>query len=314
MSEIHRRSAALGIALPATSAGAHSGSMRASAWVGLLVALFKVRVVGLVAFTAVTAMVVAADGVPSAFRLGWLALAGTLAGAGAGALNHYLDRDVDAVMIRTRGRPLPAGQIRPPVALAIGLVLVLAGTGLAAGLGLGVGLYVGMAWVTYVLAYTRWLKRRTPWNVVIGGWTGSCAVLAGWEAAGGGLSLTAWALAGVVFLWTPAHFWAFAIARADDYRRAGIPMLPVVAGAARAAQAIVIGALLSLGISLLPGVVAATGWAYLAPAFLAGAAFVAGSLWLWREPSQARAWVVYKVSNAYLLFVFVGVLADVAIR
>lgn len=126
-----------------------------------------------------------------------------------------------------------------------------------------------MASATYVLAYTRWLKRRTPWNVVIGGWTGSCAVLAGWAAAGGGFSLTALALAGVVFLWTPPHFWAFAIANEDDYRRAGIPMLPVVAGAPRAAQAIVIGALLTVAVSLAPYAIAARGAAYLMISLLA---------------------------------------------
>lgn len=284
--------------------------VRARAWVWLAIALCKLRVVGMVTFTAVAAMAVAARGDLVLTHLSLLALAGTLAGAGAGMLNHYLDRDVDAVMTRTRGRPLPSGQVEPLPVLVLGTTLVLVGTYLATWLGVAVALLTLTAAVTYVLVYTRWLKRQTPWNVVIGGWTGSCAVLAGWAAAGGGLPLTAWILAAVVFFWTPPHFWAFAIANENDYRGAGIPMLPIVAGARSTAAAVVVGALLTTAVSLVPYVVGAWGLTYMGIALLAGGTFVGGSIWLWRQPSAARAQVVYRLSSIYLLLLFVGLLAD----
>lgn len=311
MAERHLPMVARGVAADAASDKAAASPARIRATAQLALSLFKLRVVGMVTFTAVAAMVVASEGNPSVARLSVLILAGTLAGAGAGGLNHYLDRDLDAIMSRTRNRPLPSGLVSPSHVLTSGLALVMLGTGLATWLGISVAIFVLMASVTYVLAYTRWLKRRTPWNVVLGGWTGSCAILAGWEAAGNGLSITAWALAAIVFFWTPSHFWTFAIANVEDYRRAGIPMLPVVSGVRRSALAIIVGALLTVAASLIPHVMAPGGVAYLIVALPAGGAFVGGTIWLARSPSKARAYAVYGLSNLYLFSLFVGLLADI---
>ncbi len=274
--------------------------------------LFKLRVVGLVTFTALVSMAVAEQGAIHPLRMAHLALAGTLAAAGAAALNHYLDRDLDAIMDRTQRRPLPARELPPSTALGLGVGLVAAGLVLTTGLGSGVTLFVLLAVVTYVVAYTAWLKRRTAWNVVIGGWTGSCAVLAGWTAAAGAplVSVTGWALAAVVFLWTPAHFWGFAIAYLEDYRRAAIPMLPVVEGGRRAAYAILLGAVLTVAASLLPLAVGGLGLAHLVVAVLAGGTFVGSSARLCRRLTASRAWRVYKLSGLYLLILFGGMLID----
>jgi protoheme IX farnesyltransferase len=276
-------------------------------------ALVKLPVIGLVTFTAMTAAFVAQQQTGHSGPLARLFAAGMLTAAGAAAFNQYFDRDVDAAMGRTQKRPLPAGKLTPLAALVIGAALIVGGLGLSWRLGRVVTLHIGIAALVYVLIYTVWLKRRTPWNIVIGGWTGSAPLLAAWAAVAP-VGLGAWALAGIVFLWTPPHFWSLAICKESEYRRAGIPMLPVVAGRARTVWAILAGALLTLGISLVPVITRDLGWLYLLIALLMGGAFVYSSWRLLRRPEIPLAWRNYKFSNYYLLVLFLGMIADVAIR
>jgi protoheme IX farnesyltransferase len=282
-------------------------------WIGILAALIKWRVIALVTFTAMVAALVAGQQTGHAGPLARLFAAGMLTAAGAAAFNQYFDRDVDAAMGRTRQRPIPAGKISPLAALALGALLIAGGLALSWRLGRIVTLHIGIAALVYVLIYTVWLKRRTPWNIVIGGWTGSAPLLAAWGAIAP-IGLGAWALAGIIFLWTPPHFWSLAICKENEYRRAGIPMLPVVAGTARTVRAIVAGAILTLAVSLVPVFTRDLGPVYLIIALALGFGFVASSWRLLRNPTIPGAWRNYKFSSYYLLALFLGMVVDVAIR
>ncbi len=283
------------------------------AWLGTLAALIKLPVIGLVTFTAMVAAFVAQQQAGHAGPLARLFAAGMLTAAGAAAFNQYFDRDVDAAMGRTRKRPIPAGKLAPLAALLVGALLIAGGLALSWRLGRIVTLHIGIAALVYVLIYTVWLKRRTPWNIIIGGWTGSAPLLAAWAAVAP-IGLGAWALAGIIFLWTPPHFWSLAICKENEYRRAGIPMLPVVASRAKTVRAILVGALLTLGVSLVPVVTRDLGLIYLAVALLMGGAFVYSSWRLLRRPEIPAAWRNYKFSSYYLLALFLGMIVDVAIR
>src|SRR5438132_3009748 len=193
--------------------------------------LTKPKVQSLLLLTTIATMYVAGD--PSPLLVALTCLGGYLSAGGAGAVNHYLDRDLDARMARTATRPIPAGRIAPGAALAFGCVLAalsllelsLAVNPLAAGLSLG-------GFLGYVFVYTLWLKRRTPQNIVIGGAAGAVPPLVGWAAVTGHLSGTAIYLFAIVFYWTPPHFWALSLLMKDEYASAGVPMLPVVRGEA----------------------------------------------------------------------------------
>lgn len=276
--------------------------------------LLKVRIVGLVVFTGVVAGYVATRGQIAASNVLLFALAGALGAGGAAVLNHYLDRDIDACMARTCRRPLPCGQLQPRTVLLLGLGML----ALAAPVGLLVHptlpLAIGAGAIVYVGVYTWWLKRRTPHSVVLGGWTGSCAVLGGWAMTGTPLSPTAWALALVVLFWTPPHFWGLALVRDADYRAAGIPTLPAVAGATVTARAIALGAALTLAAALVPWLAGDLGTLYAAVALLGGGSFLALAIALCRRTTMALAWQTYKLSGVYLLALFVAALADVAAR
>jgi protoheme IX farnesyltransferase len=270
-----------------------------------LLALTKPGVTGLLVFTSMaTALAGGGQALPF-LRLMLLGAAGALAAGGASALNHYFEREIDAQMPRTAGRPLPSGLLVPPVvALAWGLALCLGGLLLAAfTLPIASTVFIGLGIVIYVPLYTLLLKRRSVLNIVIGGAAGSCAVLAGWAAADVGWSLLPAALAATVFFWTPAHFWAFAILHDVEYRLAGFPMLPSVVGKERAAPYIFGHASLAVAASLLAlrglplGLVA-----------VAGAVLLVVCLRLWRLPSVGRARSVYMVSNYYLITAFSALL------
>jgi protoheme IX farnesyltransferase len=205
----------------------------AAAYAGLV----KPRIVGLVLFTAVGACVVAAAGSPDLATLGLLLASGFLSAGGSAALNHYFDRDIDARMLRTRRRPLAQGLICHPRCILVGgTAMVLAGVGVALLANPALALFLGAGAFVYVVVYTRWLKRRTWLNIVIGGLAGSFAVLGGWAAVDPALGLAPRLLAGIVFFWTPAHFWSFALVRAEDYQRAGVPMLPSLVGPVAASR------------------------------------------------------------------------------
>ena len=263
-----------------------------------LVALMKLRIGALVLLTALAAAVAA--GGRDLVELAVLALACLAASSGASALNHYYDRDLDARMARTAGRPLPAGRIGNPRVVAwLGVGLIAASQISAPVLGVGPALYLLGGAFTYAVVYTAWLKRRTPYSIVIGGAAGSFAALAGWQLAASTWDPAPQLLAAVLFLWTPSHFWSLSIVLERDYRAAGVPALSAVAGAQRTATAIFLNTLVLVAASLL--LAPYLGRAYLTVALPAGIGFTVCAYRLMREPVTARAWPTFKLSGLYLL-------------
>lgn len=238
-------------------------------------------------------------------------LGGVLASGGASALNCYLDRDIDVVMARTRKRPLPTGRLTAQQVRNFGLILsglavielMLLVNPLAAILALTGNLY-------YVVLYTRFLKRSTPQNIVIGGGAGAFPPLVGWAAVTGSLGLTPILLFALIYYWTPPHFWSLALLKARDYERAGIPMLPVTHGDAQTRKFILIYSFLLLGITLLLAPASGAGWLYLTSALLLGAVFVGYAAQMYREDTTRLAWPLFKYSNYYLALVLLALVVD----
>ena len=271
----------------------------------------KPKIVFLLDFTALMAFLVATPGI-KLLNLVVVLVAGTLASGGAGALNCYLDRDIDQSMGRTNQRPIPQGEIAPFNALLFGLALVAGGTVLSLiFLSLWASLFIFLGAAIYVLFYTKYLKRRTTLNIVLGGSAGSCAPLAGWAAATGNVSAIApWLMALLVFVWTPSHFWSLALRASKDYSKAGIPMLPVVVGDKRAAQYIAINTLLLVPISLAFVPLGTFKWIYLAIAGALGFGMIFLDLKLAFNPTKAQAWTAFKFSSPYLAIVFLAMVLD----
>jgi protoheme IX farnesyltransferase len=270
-----------------------------------VITLLKLRIGTLIAATAVASAVAA--GQREGRTLLVLTAAAFLSSCGASSLNHWLDRDLDARMARTCDRPLPGGRLAPGVALGLGLGLCLLSVTAEAEIGPGATLYLAAGALTYAVVYTAWLKRRTPFSIVWGGAAGSFAALAGWQTASSTLAPAPLLLAGVLFLWTPSHFWSFAIARANDYRTAGVPTLVAVAGRERAARAVAASAAGLVAWSILLG--AFLPWPYLAFAAPGGAWFLVLAVRLARDPSPSRAWSLFKLSGVHLLVVLAGLAA-----
>jgi len=281
------------------------------AHVGDYLALTKPRIISLLLWTTVATMLVARPEGLALSTVLWTCLGGYLAAGGAGAINHYIDRDIDARMGRTRGRPIVSGRIAPIHGLVFGIALGVLATVqlaltvnvLAAALALG-GL------LGYVLLYTAWLKPRTPQNIVIGGAAGAMPPLVGWAAATGGLTLEALIPFAIVFLWTPPHFWALSLMISDDYERTGVPMLPVVRGARFTRGRILAYSLVLVAFTLVPFATGMLGGLYLAAAIVLGAAFVGLAARLHREPSKRAALQLYLSSLAYLFLLFGAMAAD----
>jgi heme o synthase len=271
--------------------------------------LTKPRIIALLLVTTVAAMIAA---VPSGLDLEtilWTMLGGYLAAGGAGAINHYLDRDRDARMARTRGRPLVSGRIEPRHGLWFGVALgVLSTVQLAVTVNVLASGLALCGLLGYVFVYTVWLKPLTPQNIVIGGAAGAIPPLVGWAAATDGLAPEALYLFGIVFLWTPPHFWALSLLIKDDYARTGVPMLPVVAGEEETRRQIVVYTLVLVAFTLLPVLTGFLEAVYLAGAAVLGAAFTALALELRRRPSRRAALRLYLASLAYLALLF-GVIA-----
>jgi len=296
-------------ASPTAAIGA-ARPLPAAAGVADFVALLKPRVMSLVVFTALAGLVAAPA--PMHPVLAAIAILCIAVGAGAsGAINMWYDRDIDAAMARTRARPIPAGRMDPAEALAFGVVLAIAAVvTMALAVNYAAASLLALSIGFYVFVYTAWLKRRTPQNIVIGGAAGAFPPVIGWAAATGEVSLGALALFLIIFMWTPPHFWALALYRSDDYARAGVPMLPVVAGVDETTRQIVLYTVLLVPLTLAPTPLGVAGWTYLVVALALGAVFVAGALALRRDPGEVNAKRLFGFSVIYLFLLFALIIVD----
>jgi protoheme IX farnesyltransferase len=279
--------------------------------IGDIYSVLKLRIGIAIALSAVAGAAVTTGPAVAPWQMALLAFAVLMASGSAGAFNHLFERDLDARMKRTRTRPFARGAMRAGPGWLLGIVLLLvAGVG-AAALALGplVGLYVFLGAFVYGVVYTVWLKRRTPLNIVIGGLSGSFAVLAGAAVVDPAPSLVPVLLAVVLFLWTPPHFWSLAAALRDDYAAAGVPMLPVVMAPRPAACLILAHVAALVAISLIP-VLLGLGWIYFGAAATGGAYFLWRSVMLVREPTRAQAMANFHASLIQLSLLLAGAIAD----
>ncbi len=278
--------------------------------VGDYVELTKPKVQSLLLLTTVTTMEVAGD--PSVGRVALCCVGGYLSAGGAGAVNHVLDRDIDAVMARTSSRPVASGRVSPRAGLVFGVGLA-AGSFALMALTLNVlaAVLALSGFVGYVGVYTMWLKRRTPQNIVIGGAAGAVPPLVGWAAERGSLSWTAVYLFAIVFYWTPPHFWALSLLMKDEYAKVRVPMLPVVRGERETRRQIVLYAMLLYAVSQLPFCAGGFGVIYLVCSMVIGLVFVVLAVVLYRRADRRSALRLYLYSLAYLAVLFAAMVADV---
>ena len=278
------------------------------------IALMKPRVMSLVVFTTVIGMMMAPTMPHPVLMV--IAIFAIAAGAGAsGAINQWYDRDIDAIMKRTQSRPLPAGKVDPDEALTFGviisllsvLVLWFAANVLAAAL-------LAFTIFFYAVVYSVWLKRSTPQNIVIGGAAGAFPPAIGWLAAGGGLTIEPLILFAIIFIWTPPHFWALALVKNEDYTKAGIPMMPVVAGARSTINQILAYSLVLAPFAVLPAVLGMASMVYGVVAAGLGAGFVFYAIHLKREASDANAMALFKYSILYLFLIFLALGIDALLK
>jgi protoheme IX farnesyltransferase len=273
------------------------------------VELTKPKVQSLLLLTTIATMYVAGD--PSPLLVFLTCLGGYLSAGGAGAVNHWFDRDIDSQMTRTATRPIPSGRVAPRAALAIGctqaalslLELSLTVNPLAAGLSFA-------GFLGYVFVYTVWLKRRTPQNIVIGGAAGAVPPLVGWAAVTGSVSGTAVILFFIVFFWTPPHFWALSLLMKDEYAKVGVPMLPVVRGEAETRRQILLYSVLLYAVTQLPFCAGGFGLTYLIASLTLGLGFIAGAVRLYRRADRRSALQLYLLSLVYLALLFCSMVAD----
>jgi heme o synthase len=273
------------------------------------VELTKPKVQSLLLLTTIATMYVAGD--PSPLLVLLTCLGGYLSAGGAGAVNHWFDRDIDAQMARTATRPVPSGRVSPRAALAFGCTLAalslielsLAVNPLAAALSFS-------GFLGYVFVYTVWLKRRTPQNIVIGGAAGAVPPLVGWAAVTGSVSFTAVILFSIVFFWTPPHFWALSLLMKGEYEKVGVPMLPVVRGEAETRRQILLYSVLLYAVTQLPFCAGGFGTIYLVASLTLGLGFIAGAVRLYRRADRRSALQLYLFSLAYLALLFCSMVAD----
>ena len=274
--------------------------------------LMKLRIVELLLVTTLPAMVAAKGGWPGWWLVFATLFGGTLSSAGANAINQAIDADIDGLMSRTKGRPLPTDRVTVRAVIVFGSVLGLAGflwlwatTNLLAGVLSTVGL------LAYVFIYSMLLKRSTTQNIVIGGAAGAVPALVGWAAVTYSVDLPAWIMFAIVFFWTPPHFWALAVRYRKDYDRAGVPMLPVVVGEKRAMDHMVAYTVALIGVTLLLYASGPVDWIYLVVAAAAGIGFLVGTLKLRDHPEAAMKYFGY--SNVYLSVIFIAIAVDVLV-
>ncbi len=275
------------------------------------VSLTKPRIISLLLLTTVATMIVALGSFPPLDTVLWTMLGGYLAAGGAGAINHYLDRERDARMARTQSRPIAAGRIEPLHGLIFGITLgTLATVQLAVTVNVLSALLALAGLLGYVVVYTIWLKPLTPQNIVIGGAAGAVPPLVGWAAATGSLAWDALYPFAIVFLWTPPHFWALSLLIKDDYARTGVPMLPVVKGEAATRRQIILYSVILVAFTLMPVLTGFLGALYAATAVVIGTAFLVLAIRLLREPSRQAALRLYLWSLIYLAVLFCAMAAD----
>jgi protoheme IX farnesyltransferase len=292
--------------------GSHESPRAPRSVLGGYVALTKPRVIELLLVTTLPAMVLAGRSWPSWSLAAVVLAGGALAAGGANAINMYVDRDIDRLMARTAGRPLVTGLVRPRDALVFAVVLEAGAFALLAwGANLLSAVLALGATAFYVGVYTLWLKRTSTQNIVIGGAAGAVPVLVGWAAVAGSLSWSALLLFAIVFVWTPPHFWALAIRHADDYRAAGVPMLPSVVPMARTVRTMVAYTVVLVGLTLALAPVARLGAIYLVSAGVLGVAFLGVVAGLARDATHARSMRVFSFSISYVTLLFVALTVDV---
>jgi heme o synthase len=272
--------------------------------------MMKPRVQTLLLFTTITTMYVA--GSPSIGLVALTCLGGALSAGGAGAINHWFDRDLDAIMVRTANRPVPAGRVAPANALIFGILLGISAFALlATKVNLLAAVLSLSGLLGYVFVYTIWLKRRTPQNIVIGGAAGAVPPLVAWAATTGHLSGSALYLFAIVFYWTPPHFWALSLLMKDEYAKAGVPMMPVVRGEEETRFQIVLYTFLLVAITILPFVGGLFGAVYFISAVVLGSVFIALAVKLFRSRERRPALRLYLSSLAYLALLFAAMVVDV---
>ena len=277
--------------------------------------LTKPRIILLLVITTIPAMMLADGGMPSLWLILATVLGGSVVAGGANAMNMYFDRDIDEVMLRTRDRPVPSGQIEPEKAALFGMALAASGffflqwsvNMLAAGLTIA-------AFAFYVLVYTLALKRTTPLNIVIGGAAGAMPPVIGWAAVTGEVGIPALIMFGIVTLWTPPHFWALSLNYSSDYQRAGVPMLPVVAGPAETKRQILLYSIALVAVSLLLVAWSDAGFTYLATAGMLGAGFLYFALCLLRSSSARASADLFRYSLIYLALLFGAIAVDALVK
>jgi len=277
---------------------------------GDYIALLKPRVMSLVVFTGWAGLYLAPDHLNPVLAFTAVLCIAVAAGA-AGAINMWYERDIDAMMERTRDRPLPAGRMAPGDALGFGVVLAVSSVlmmGLA--LNLVAAALLALTIGFYVFVYTIWLKRRTPQNIVIGGAAGAFPPLVGWAAATGQIAMPALALFALIFFWTPPHFWALSLYRAGDYAKAGVPMLPVVAGARETKKQMLLYTLVLWPVAVSPSFLGIAGWAYGAAALALSVIFTGFALRVMRDPRERAAKQMFGFSILYLFLLFALLVAD----
>jgi heme o synthase len=275
-----------------------------------LVMLTKPRIISLLLVTTIAPMFVA--GSPDWKLVVVLLVGGYLMAGGANAVNMYLDRDIDDVMARTRKRPIPSGRLSAVAVLAFGIALATAATFLLARMANPLTAALALAgFYFYVFVYTRWLKRTTPQNIVIGGAAGAFPPLVGWAAVTGGIDLAAIYLFVIVFYWTPPHFWALALLKQRDYDRAGVPMAPLVWGERHTMDQMLWYSVILVPLSLLPVTFGAFGMIYLTSALLLGGILLGGVIRVRRATDFVKpAWWLYRYSLLYLALLFVAMVVD----
>ncbi len=273
--------------------------------------LSKPLIVALLLVTTYGGLVMGGKAFPSASLTFWTLFGGTLAAAGASALNQYIDRDLDKNMQRTAKRPLADGRLTPAEGLSYGLILCLLSYYVMAGYVNFLAALLSLTGIFYyVIFYSVWLKKKTVQNIVIGGGAGAIPPMVGWAAATGNLSLAAWILFAIIFMWTPPHFWALAIVRIKDYSRAGVPMLPVIEGEEKTRKQILIYTVELIAVTLLLPAFNLTGVFYLISAVVLGAFLLYAAWKVFQFGGNKNAWTMYRWSSMYLAFIFLALMID----